>query len=241
MPLTPDPPFPKTQGDNIRSKDWNDAVNEIIRLDNAKANRGGDRFTGPLTIDGSVGIGTPTPSRRLHVEPTEIHSGGNGGGFSFANRQTAAFVENPAAGERWVWYASGGVSRLWSGGDKLTVAQNGDLNIAGRLTAPNFFAGAAFRIGAGRTPPGSTAWQVYGTNGIFVDVSTAAAQFSSTPIYVTALHGISSHWATTGGTSVYSPSPTGFRIYVKWSDSNALTPQTANSNQWHIQWIGIQI
>ncbi len=56
MPITPDPPFPKTQGDNIRSKDWNDAVNEVIRLDNAKANRSGDRFTGPLTIDGNVDL-----------------------------------------------------------------------------------------------------------------------------------------------------------------------------------------
>lgn len=67
MPLAPDSPFPKTQGDNIRSKDWNDIVMEVMRLDNDKTNRSGDHFTGPLTIDGSVGIGTSAP-----VEPLEV-------------------------------------------------------------------------------------------------------------------------------------------------------------------------
>jgi hypothetical protein len=36
VPIIPDPPFPKTQGDNIRSKDWNDVVKEVQRLDTAK-------------------------------------------------------------------------------------------------------------------------------------------------------------------------------------------------------------
>ena len=68
MPITPDPPFPKTQGDNIRSKDWNDVVNELMRLDDAKADRAGDTFTGPLTINGAVGIGGITsPTEDLHV------------------------------------------------------------------------------------------------------------------------------------------------------------------------------
>ena len=68
MPLAPDAPFPKTQGDNIRSKDWNDAVTEIIRLDNAKANRAGaETFSGPLTVQGRLGIGTAAPTEQLHT------------------------------------------------------------------------------------------------------------------------------------------------------------------------------
>lgn len=81
---------------------------------------------------GSVGIGTGAPQRRLHVEDTEIHSGGSGSGFSFGNRQTAGFVQNPGGGERWVWYASGGIARLWSGSDKLTVMTNGDVALSGK-------------------------------------------------------------------------------------------------------------
>jgi|GEM_PF-1153580 len=67
MPITPDPPFPKKQGDNIRSKDWNDSVNEIIRLDNAKLNLTGGSINGSLTVSGSLGVGAP-PTGRLQVD-----------------------------------------------------------------------------------------------------------------------------------------------------------------------------
>jgi hypothetical protein len=70
---------------------------------------------------GRVGIGTATPQRALHVEANGIHCGGGASGYSFSNRETAAFVQNPTAGERWVWFASGGIARLWSGTDKVTV------------------------------------------------------------------------------------------------------------------------
>jgi hypothetical protein len=75
---------------------------------------------------GRVGIGTLAPQRTLHVESEEVHSGGAGGGFSFANRGSG-FVNLPAAGERWVLYATGGVARLWSGEDKLSIDTAGNL------------------------------------------------------------------------------------------------------------------
>ncbi|MGQ5640486.1 hypothetical protein [Streptomyces sp. EWL5.16] len=78
-----------------------------------------------LVIDaqGHVVIGTASgQSRRLlQVEGSEIHSGGSGAGFSFANRQANGLVDKPVEGERWVWYASEGTARLWSGSDLLTV------------------------------------------------------------------------------------------------------------------------
>jgi hypothetical protein len=51
MPLIPDPPFPKAQGDNIRSKDWNDLADEVVRL-------------GSLPL----GIGTNTPDETVTVQ-----------------------------------------------------------------------------------------------------------------------------------------------------------------------------
>jgi hypothetical protein len=89
------------------------------------------------TQRGSVGIGTANPQRRLHVEDTEIHSGGSVAGLSFGNRETPQFVNGPGAGERWVWYATGGTARLWSGNDKVTV------NLAGGIFTPG---GKSFRI-----------------------------------------------------------------------------------------------
>jgi hypothetical protein len=103
---------------------------------------------------------------------------------------------------------------------------------------------AVIKIGSGRTTPGSTAWQKYpppsGTTGIFVDVDTSAAGFSGTPLYYTSIGGNSSHWATTGATSIYQPTATGFRVYVRWADGASLTPAQANGYQWHINWLGMQ-
>lgn len=85
--------------------------------------------SGDLAVmGGALGINTLQPFRRLHVEASEIHSGGAGAGFSFGNREDAA-VEAPANGERWVWYASGRTARLWSGSDKLHVTAAGNLGL----------------------------------------------------------------------------------------------------------------
>ena len=87
--------------------------------------------TTALSVDpaGNIGIGAPEARRKLHVEGSEIHSGGGSGGFSFADRSSGSFVETPAAGERWVWYAQDGTARLRSGADHLAVAANGNIGV----------------------------------------------------------------------------------------------------------------
>jgi hypothetical protein len=97
------------------------------------------------------------------------------------------------------------------------------------------------QIGRGSTPAGNTAWQQYtGTGGgVFVDVNTSSAGFTTTPIYITSLGGTGFIWETTGATSIYVPTPTGFRVYVRFPDGRSLTPAFANQYQWHINWIAV--
>ncbi len=78
MPITPDLPFPKSAGDAIRSKDWNDLVVETQRLDNAKVDRAGDAISGSLTVAGSLGVGTTNPRAPLHVVGAGLISDGDG-------------------------------------------------------------------------------------------------------------------------------------------------------------------
>ncbi len=103
------------------------------------------------------------------------------------------------------------------------------------------------RIASGRTPQGTTNWQVYTATGIFVDVDTSAGRLTKNPVYVTSIGGTSSHWATTGASSIYpippvttTPTATGFRIYIRWVDNSPLTPAQANAFGWHINWIGYE-
>jgi hypothetical protein len=96
---------------------------------------GAENTTKFMFLDGDVGMGTVNPARRLHVEPSEIHTEGAWGGFSFANRDTQIFMDGPRAGERWVWYAQGRGARLWSGGDLFSITPSGNAGIQ----FPNLF------------------------------------------------------------------------------------------------------
>ena len=83
-----------------------------------------------------IGIGATTAQRLLHVEGSEVHSGGPAGGFSFADRNVGRMVNNPAAGERWVRYSAGGAARLWSGADLLSssvTGEGGGLDVSRRM------------------------------------------------------------------------------------------------------------
>jgi len=99
------------------------------------------------------------------------------------------------------------------------------------------------KIASGSTTPGATNWHPI-DGGIEVDVDTSAAGFTQTPIYVTSIAGDKYHWGTTGASSVYKATPTGFSIQIKWDkgfwDDNPLDIQEANSYKWHINWIGIE-
>ncbi len=123
--------------------------------------------------------------------------------------------------------------------DRLVPIDN---NIAMRTVAPVGGGGTTLRIASGQSQAGA-GWQVYtggGGPGIFIDVNTGSGKFTNTPVYVTSLGGSSSHWALTGGSAVYLPTPTGFRIYVRFPDGAPITPAMASTNGWHVKWVGVE-
>ena len=93
---------------------------------------------------------------------------------------------------------------------------------------------------AGSTTVGGTDWKQYGSNSIYVDVDTTNAGFIDTPLYFTSIGGNYRHWEVDGINAIYSPTKTGFRIYLRDDLSDYLTPELANQMGWNIQWLGVQ-
>ena len=95
---------------------------------------------------------------------------------------------------------------------------------------------------SGRTKP--NAWKgLSNGRGISVEVEIPATVFNATkpvPVFITSIGGDNNHWATTGASSVYKATHTGFRIYLRWIDGGPLDPEFAEAQNWHINWIGRQ-
>jgi hypothetical protein len=94
---------------------------------------------------------------------------------------------------------------------------------------------------SGHTPPGNTYWYEEGSGTIYTDVDTSACAWNlepiTAPLYFTSLGGNSSHYTIDGATSIYSPTTTGFRVYLVKS---GLTPAVAESKKYHIKWQSVK-
>ncbi|MCA2709490.1 MAG: tail fiber domain-containing protein [Microcystis sp. M025S2] len=70
MPFNPEK---KKIGDLVKSQDWNDAIEELVRLEKDKVNRSGnDNITGSLTIDGALSAKEVTFSGALTVNNISV-------------------------------------------------------------------------------------------------------------------------------------------------------------------------
>jgi microcystin-dependent protein len=100
MPITPAAPYPKSTGDPIRSADWNQTVNEVIRLDNAKVNRSGDSISGSLNIDGTVTADNISLQSGATVNEisTDATLAGNSDAAVPTERAVKEYVDNLLAG-----------------------------------------------------------------------------------------------------------------------------------------------
>jgi len=118
---------------------------------------------------------------------------------------------------------------------------NGDVQFLGTLLgAAKDESGNVLKIVCGKTPEGNTNWKQYSDKALFVDV--AVSDFKSTPYYFVNVHGEGFNLLLTGGSSAYSMTNKGFRIYVHIHDSPIpINPQKANEFKWHVQWMAIGI
>jgi hypothetical protein len=97
-------------------------------------------------------------------------------------------------------------------------------------------ASETLHIVVGKTDPQQTRWVQYSDGGIYVDIDTSSAGFSSTPYYFTSLGGHTNNWQAQGVTSIYLPTEKGFRVHVGHRE---LTATQAKEWGWYINWIAI--
>jgi len=219
-----------------------------------------------LTVKEKVGIGTDTPSERLEVKGNlKLNTGVAVGEFSSDGTFATPSNQSVPTTQAVKTYVDTQVSTVNTGlatkadkggslaqnfqANNLTAQGNvgvgitnpeAPLHVVGKLLgAAQDTSGNALRICCGTTPEGRTAWQVYSDAGVFVDVDTSMCRFTNTPIYIVSMHGNGYNWETTGGSSAYSRTATSFRVYVRFSDGRQFTPDFAQAQGWHIQWIAI--
>lgn len=112
----------------------------------------------------------------------------------------------------------------------------------------------AQHIGQGVTSPND--WRNYSNLGIYVDVDTSGCGFKNTPHYLVSIESLEElgfHWGVSGLPAIYRPTPTGFRVYLRWVDhptedptigslnfANPLRVTAAQNRQWVIRWTGIE-
>jgi hypothetical protein len=122
---------------------------------------------GTLTVDGNVGVGTPTPSARLHVRNGSLHLGpytnynnegflslaGAGAALSIARRSLAAWPATPVAGDAFRLYVETGDGsfRLWTHvkGDLLTVTSDGKLGVGTAAPAATLDVAGDLKVAGG--------------------------------------------------------------------------------------------
>ena len=81
----------------------------------------------------------------------------------------------------------------------------------------------------------ATNWKQYGSNSIYINVATNT-ELTRIPMYFTSIAGDYRHWEVDGIKAIYSPTPTGFTVYLRDELSDYLTPQIANQMGWRLQW-----
>jgi len=92
------------------------------------------------------------------------------------------------------------------------------------------------KVCAGTTGRYKSKWRNYSSMGIYSDVDIRRCGFVKVPTITTSLEGDGNHWTALGGSSVYSASHRGFRIYVRFG---GVRKGKAKSWKWNVEWIAV--
>lgn len=117
------------------------------------------------------------------------------------------------------------------------VLSNGGGTIAAPAPVLNATGGRSGMC-AGSTTAGA-GWNVYNSSTISINVSTVGCAFTGTPKYFTSIGGLGSHFELVGQSAIYTPSATGFTVYLKKNDGSSLAPADAVAGGWFLNWHGI--
>lgn len=169
---------------------------------------------------GNVGIGTTAPTERLDVVGNVKFSG-------------ALMPANNAGSTGQVLVSQGvGTAPQW-------FALMNELNASGAPTG-----NTGFKICFGQS---NNWYDCNGSNGcsyntgIIIDINMSGCGFTSPPYVFTSIKGTSSHWMTTGATSIYNLTSTSFRVYVHGYlyGGSGLNVSTANTYSYYLMWMAI--
>ncbi len=142
--------------------------------------------------------------------------------------------------------AADAIAAALHGAIRVDTAGNVDIGTAGSATQVKILGdligavrgpeGQPLRMVMGKTNPHRTNWVLYTPGGVYTDIDTSAAGFSTTPQYFTSLTGELRHNLARGATSIYESTAQGFRVYVR---RRGLTPEKAQEWGWSISWIAV--
>jgi len=96
--------------------------------------------------------------------------------------------------------------------------------------------GRCGKVCAGTTGRYRSNWQQYGSNGIYIKVSTGHCGFVTVPTVTTSIEGKSWHWRATGTSSVYDVTTAGFTLYLY---KGGLRTAKAKRGNWNVEWIAV--
>lgn len=144
-------PTLQNPGDIIKAQDWNDAMDEVVRLETAKLDNTGGAITGSLTISGSLGVGSSTaPTRALTVRGTVGTFlnviADNGAHEVLIGADNAGGILSTMTNHDLQLRAGGNVTRL-------TVKADGKVGVG--TTAPGFMLDVADRLRVRQGPSGT--------------------------------------------------------------------------------------